>query len=223
MWGEEDHVAQCILLPKCLRLPRHLCIYHLLKDQAKRTPNAPAILAPGRAPLTYGRLYGHIDDVVQTLHAMGLSRNDRVAVVLPNGPEMAVAFLAVAAGATCAPLNPAYSANEFDFYLTDLNAKALIVQAGMDSPARAVAQERGIRIIELSPMLEAEAGLFTLTGEEHHVRRASWVRSARRCGVSAAYFRHDITAENCAADTYQYLYSAHDMRLLLPWSRAIAA
>ena len=95
-----------------------------------------------------------------------MGRNDRVALVLPNGPEMAVAFLAVAAGATCAPLNPAYSANEFDLYLADLHAQALIVQADMDSPARAVAQARGLHIIELSPVLEAEAGLFTLTGEK---------------------------------------------------------
>jgi amino acid adenylation domain-containing protein len=96
---------------------------------------------------------------------MGLSRHDRIALGLPNGPEMAVAFLAVAAGATCAPLNPAYGANDFDFLLTALKAKALIVQSGMDSPARAVAHARGIRIIELSPRFEAEAGLFTLTGE----------------------------------------------------------
>ena len=105
-------------------------------------------------------------DTVQTLHTMGFGRNDRVALVLPNGPEMAVAFLAVAAGATCAPLNPAYSINEFDFYLADLHPKALIVQAGMDSPARAVAQAQGLLIIELSPTIEAEAGLFTLTGRQ---------------------------------------------------------
>ena len=117
-----------------------------------------------------------------------------------------MAFLAVAAGATCAPLNPAYSANEFDFYLADLNAKALIVQAGMDSPARAVAQARGIRIIELLPMLKAEAGLFTLTGEEQSALRASWVRTTQRCGFSVAYFRHNITAENRATHTHQYLY-----------------
>ena len=148
--------------------PQHLCIHHLLEDQAERTPDAPAILAPGRAPLTYGRLRVHILTMwCRRCMLLGLSRNDRVALVLPNGPEMAVAFLAVAAGATCAPLNPAYSANEFDFYLADLHAKALIMQAGMDSPARAVAQARGLRIIELSPVLEAEAGLFTLTGEEH--------------------------------------------------------
>ena len=78
-----------------------------------------------------------------------------------------MAFLAVAVGATCAPLNPASSTDELDSYLADLDAKALIVQAGMDLPARAVAQARGIKIIELSPVLDAEAGIFTLTGEEH--------------------------------------------------------
>ena len=96
---------------------------------------------------------------------MGLGRNDRVALVLPQGPEMAMAFLAVAAGATCAPLNPAYRANEFDFFLADLHAQALMIQSGMDSPARAIAQARGLPIIELSPVYEAEAGSFTLTGE----------------------------------------------------------
>ena len=56
----------------------------------------------------------------------------RVAIVLPNGPEMAVAFVGVAAAAICAPLNPAYSRSEFEFYLADLNPKALIVQSGMN-------------------------------------------------------------------------------------------
>ena len=116
------------------------------------------------APLTYGRLWRHVEGV-RTLHAMGVGRHDRVALVLPNGPEMAAAFLCVAAGATCAPLNPDYSAHEFAFYLADLRAKALILQAGMDSPARAVAQAHGLRILDLSPIRDAEAGRFTLTGE----------------------------------------------------------
>src|SRR5205823_4460796 len=130
-----------------------------------RTPEALAILAPRRAPLTYGHLFRHIEEVVQTLHAMGLGRQDRVALVLPQGPEMAVACLAVAAGATCAPLNPAYSTDEFDFYLTALRPKALLIEQGMDSPARAVAHARDLRVIELSCRHEAEAGLFRLTGE----------------------------------------------------------
>ena len=38
--------------------------------------------------------------------AMGVGRNDRVALALPKGLEMVVAFMAVASRGTCAPLNP---------------------------------------------------------------------------------------------------------------------
>jgi amino acid adenylation domain-containing protein len=141
-----------------------LSISHLLQAHAELIPTAPAILAPGRFPLTYSRLYSHVDEVVQTLYALGVTLNDRVALVLPNGPEMAVAFVAVAAGATCVPLNPAYGVEEFDAHLADLHAKALILQAGIDSPVRTVAHARGLHIIELSPLCMAEAGLFTLSG-----------------------------------------------------------
>ena len=51
--------------------PRHLCIPNLLADYAKRTPYALAILAPGRAPLTYGRLQQHLDDVCRCSTAWG--------------------------------------------------------------------------------------------------------------------------------------------------------
>jgi acyl-CoA synthetase (AMP-forming)/AMP-acid ligase II/acyl carrier protein len=139
-------------------------IYHLIKTQAEHTPEAITLAAPGRPPLTYRGLYRHIEETVQTLNNLGIGRNDRVAIVLPNGPEMASAFLAVAAGATSAPLNPAYRASEFDFYLSDLNAKALIIQAGLDSPAIAVAEARGIPVLKLTPLSEAEAGLFKLSG-----------------------------------------------------------
>src|SRR5437867_4448544 len=142
---------------------QHSSIYHLLKIQADRRPNAIAITAPGRAPLTYSRLSSQVEHTVETLNSISIGRNDRVAMVLPDGPEAAVAFLGVAAGATCAPLNPHYRASEFDFYLPDLKATALIVQSEIDSPAKAVAQRRGIPVIELTPMLEAEAGIFTLT------------------------------------------------------------
>ena len=148
------------------RASEELCIHRLLRFHAERIPDAIAIAAPGRKPLTYNRLLSQIDYVVNILNRAGIGRNDRVAVVLPDGPEMAVAFLAVAAGATCAPLNAAYRASEFDFYLSDLNAKALIIPFGSDSSAIAMAQKRGIVVMQLSPALEAEAGFFTLTSEE---------------------------------------------------------
>ena len=94
---------------------------------------------------------------------MGIGRNDRVAIVLPNGPEMAAAFIAIACGATTAPLNPAYRAEEFDFYLSDLNAKALVILEGMESPARAVAAARNIPIVTL--VRQAAAGDFQLKAD----------------------------------------------------------
>ena len=128
----------------------------------KNESEAPAIISPQRKPLANGKLCSHIEYVVSLLNEHGLGRNDRIAVVLPNGPEMAVTFLSVMAGATCAPLNPAYQKQEYDFYLSDINAKALIVQAGADSQARSVAEDRNIPVIELKPLTEKEAGLFSL-------------------------------------------------------------
>jgi amino acid adenylation domain-containing protein len=141
-----------------------LSIPDLLAAQAERTPDGVALLADDRTPLTYERLQRHVAETADTLSAMGLGHDDRLAVVLPPGPEMAATFIAVTACATCAPLNPAYSARDFDFYLSDLQAKALLVQAGADSPARAAAKARGLAIIELSPRRDSEAGLFTLAG-----------------------------------------------------------
>ena len=121
----------------------------------------PAIGAAGRPWLSYGKLRELAAKTQRELNAMGIGRHDRVAIVLPNGPEMAAAFVCIAAAATTAPLNPAYRADEFDFYLSDLNAKCLIVQAGVESPARMVAAARGVPVVELQPSGEM-AGDFSL-------------------------------------------------------------
>ena len=142
-------------------------IYQLLETRAQKKPQDIAIVAVAgkRPPLTYSDLLDAIDKVIGQLNAMGVGRNDRVAVALPNGPEMAAAFLAVASGATCAPLNPGYRQSEYDFYLSDLDAKALIFQSGVAEPAVEVAQKKGIPLVELSPVTEAAAGIFHLAVE----------------------------------------------------------
>src|ERR1700735_3368238 len=133
-----------------------------LGEQSQRNPDSFGVLSLGRKPLTYARLLSHCDGVIADLNGAGISRGDRVAVVLPNGPEMAVCFLAVAMGASCAPLNPLYREPEFEFYLSDLAPRALIVEEGMDSPAIEVAKSRGIRVIRLKPATDDAAGIFTL-------------------------------------------------------------
>ena len=130
---------------------------------ATGAPEAPAIGAPGRPALTYGGLRDHVAATVTALNAMGIGRGDRVAIVLENGPEMASAFVAVAAGATTAPLNPAYRADEFRFYLEDLGARLLVVEKGSESPALPVARELGMGIAEIAVPEGAPAGVFDLT------------------------------------------------------------
>ncbi|MCU0983660.1 MAG: acyl--CoA ligase [Acetobacteraceae bacterium] len=127
--------------------------------------DAPAIRAPeGRATLTHGALRTLAADTVKALNTRGIGRGDRVAIVLPNGPEMAACFLAVACGATTAPLNPAYREDEFAFYMEDVKAKALIAQKGVATPAREAAAKLGIPVIELVPDAARGAGAFTLEG-----------------------------------------------------------
>ena len=124
--------------------------------------SAPAISAPGRSALSHGQLRALVGKTITSLNALGVGRNDRVAIVLPNGPEMATCFIAVASGTTSAPLNPAYRGEEFEFYLNDLNAKILIVERGSQSPAVEVARKLGVRIVELVAAANGAAGDFDL-------------------------------------------------------------
>jgi oxalate---CoA ligase len=131
--------------------------------------NSVAIAAHGAAPLSYGGLRTLIDGAVRSLNDLGIGRGDRVAIVLPNGPEMAAAFLSVASAATSAPLNPAYRQDEFEFYLEDLKAKALIVEARSESPALRAAAKLGVALITLIPEPQAGAGAFRLAGSASSV------------------------------------------------------
>ncbi len=132
----------------------------LVRRQADAQPAAAALLALNQPPLSYGELLEQIERTAGVLREHGIGRNERVALVLPNGPEAAAVFVAVASAATSAPLNPAYRGEEFDFYLSDLNAKALILAEGMDSPAIEVARARGVRVLRVKA--GEKAGAFDL-------------------------------------------------------------
>ena len=128
-------------------------------------PNMSALSGTNRPDLTFGGLLSQAETTVAALNERGIGRNDRIAIVLPNGPEMASAFVSGGAGATTAPLNPAYREEEFDFYLSDLNAKALMVEHGSTSPALAVAKARDIPVLEIGWNESEPAGAFSIQGE----------------------------------------------------------
>jgi len=140
--------------------------------------DAPALSAPGGTPLSYRNLRKLVEDSAASLASQGIGPNDRVGIVLDNGPEMAAAFLSIGSAATAAPLNPSYKADEFEFYLTDLGAKLLVVAEGKDTPAVGVAKKLGIPIARLVAHPEKGAGSFTLRYEQPGAHPAKPVTAA---------------------------------------------
>jgi acyl-CoA synthetase (AMP-forming)/AMP-acid ligase II/acyl carrier protein len=136
-------------------------IFNMLEEQAKRIPELPAISSPGREHLSYRRLYTHVENVVMWLNEMGLERNDRVALVLHTS------------GTTSRPKLVPLSHTNLCLSAHNIGETLKLTgsdEAGIDSPAMAAAKSRGIPVIYLSPILDADAGIFRLSGIDRNPR-----------------------------------------------------
>lgn len=123
-------------------------LWDVLAARGEAFGDGIALYAPDRDPLSYRRLAAQVGAIGARLREWGIDRTDRVALALPNGPDLAVTFLGVAAHAQCAPLNPALRDAELEYFLTDLRARALVVAAGSDCAAVEVARRLHIPIVE---------------------------------------------------------------------------
>ncbi len=94
---------------------------------AAASPDSIALLALGATPLRYRDLAVRMSSVAGALRSAGIRREDRVALIFPDGIDLAIAFLGIASAAVCAPLNPAYSVPEFKSYLAGLEVRAAMV------------------------------------------------------------------------------------------------
>lgn len=124
----------------------------------KGAPSHLAISIVDGPSINYRDLYRQVDDLSTTLRKLGLGKGDRIAMALPNGLEVIALFLAAASVGTAAPLNPAYTRDEFKFYLEDTNARALIVPRAGGNEARAAAGENVI-VIEADLDKDGQIGL----------------------------------------------------------------
>ena len=107
-----------------------------------------AVVVPGDdLALTYDQLRQQVEALTAQLNQFGLGRGDRIAMALPNGLEVIASFFAAATVGTAAPLNPAYTRDEFKYYLEDTGARALIVPRDDGDESRAAAAD-GVVIIE---------------------------------------------------------------------------
>ena len=145
-------------------LNKPLLTVESMLDFMRARGKAPAIISYEGHVLQYEQLAVHIERTRTWLNRMGIGSNKRVAIVMPNGPEMAVSFLSVMASATAAPLNFNYPETEYRFYLDDLNADALIVPADFETPAVKVAEELSVPVFRLISH-ETGNGLFSLESD----------------------------------------------------------
>ncbi len=121
-----------------------------------------AVAVPDGPDITYRDLRLLVEQAAESLARAGVGRGDRVAMALPNGPEAVVMFLAAAEVGTACPLNPAYKAEEFSFYLEDTGARFLLVPPGEGGAAVGAVPEGG-RVLEVE--IDA-SGRLAMTGAD---------------------------------------------------------
>ena len=74
--------------------PNFDTIYETINYHALQQPDSIAITAPNRTDLTVKALKDRVDDIALILGGINAGKKLRIAIIIPNGPEMAVAFLA---------------------------------------------------------------------------------------------------------------------------------
>jgi long-chain acyl-CoA synthetase len=94
-----------------------------IESNARRFGSKIALLSD-RGKLTWSELDGFASGFAGYLSTQGVTAGDRVAILLPNGIEFVVAFLAILKlGATPAPLNPLLKDEELAAFRADLKPK----------------------------------------------------------------------------------------------------
>ncbi len=106
---------------------------------AERTPDAIAILAPGRPAATYRELHVAVDRLAAELRARGLGRQDGIAVVFPEGPDLCLALLAAVSVGIAVPLAWPTVEAEYRRILVQRRVRAVLADAAI--PAAAVAPD----------------------------------------------------------------------------------
>ncbi len=136
---------------------------------SRAAPDHAALVTPQGPSLTYRTLKREVERVADALVCIGMEKGARVAIVLPNGPEAVIAFLAASIAGVAAPLNPAYRLEEFRFYLEDTGAQALILPPGGMEAARRAAMP-GTALLEIR---SGHDGAMLLSADPAGSRRRS--------------------------------------------------
>ncbi len=113
--------------------PRDLCIHHLFEEQAKRTPDATAIICAGEQ-LSYFELNRRANQIARHLQSLGVGPDVPVGICLERSVNQMVGMLGILkAGSAYVPLDPAYPRDRLALMLEDAQAPVLLTQSDMAS------------------------------------------------------------------------------------------
>lgn len=139
-------------------------IMDYITRQVTKKPDSPAIFAPDKSYITYKQLEMKVKELSEYLCQNGFGKR-RIAVVMPNGPEMVITFYAISNVAVFVPLNPVYSAEEFKNYMKLMRVDALMLRDGTYPAAKLAAIELSIPFILLHPSKTGDFSTFQINCE----------------------------------------------------------
>jgi acyl-CoA synthetase (AMP-forming)/AMP-acid ligase II len=199
---------------------KSVTLFNLLTGEDRH----PAIVAPDKPSLTYGQVRQQIIELAAQLNNFGIGRESRIAIAMPNSPEMILTYLAAATCGTATPLNPKYKQEEFAFYYQDTQAIALIVLGdGIAAAQAAVTPE--MMIIQATPKSDGTLSLHKIQGKEYPPRTIEQTESEdvamilHTSGTTSRPKRVPIKHRNLAASAHNiistYNLSASDRALCI--------
>jgi len=136
---------------------RPLTLTALLNNACDAFPQHKALIVSGKFEVTYAELQRLVNICAAKLRNAGIGSGDVVALCFPNSIEYVILFIAVIrARAVAAPLNSAYTEEEFEFYLEDSGSKMLIVPTEGKSSAERAATKLGLSVAALQFCLDTD-------------------------------------------------------------------
>ena len=114
-------------------------------ENARARPDSPALLFKG-ARVTYGELDRLSDACASAFAALGITRGDRVGLLLPNCPQFFIAqFGAWKLGAIAAPLNPVYTEHELEGPLRDHGIETVVTLTRFYQRVKDIQAKTGVK------------------------------------------------------------------------------
>jgi len=112
-------------VPKELNIP-DITIPDLLKNAAEKHTKHTACVFMG-ARMDFGRLKQYVDKLAAAMHELGISKGDRVAIMMPNCPQAIIAYYAtLSLGAVTVMTNPLYVERELEHQWGDSEVEIVI-------------------------------------------------------------------------------------------------